>query len=92
MTKNIILYGFAGTEKQYRVLSYYVIDKDIVSIDYLKYRASVMMELYPSITRVYAVDNHPTLKDDYLEAIKATTIERTYEFYDLVDRRGIRIY
>ena len=92
MKKNIILYGFEGTDKQYRVKSYYAVDADIASIDYIKYRSSVMMDMYPSITEVYAIDNRPALRTDYIEAVNATTLERTYEFYDLIKRSGLRVF
>ena len=45
----------------------------------------------PSIEHVYAVDQRPGLRRDYIESIKENSIESCYEFKDILEREGLKI-
>lgn len=94
MQKTIILYGFAGAEGGYRCLRYYILDKELCSIDLIKYHtSSKLLDVNPDIEFVYAVDNRAGLRREYMEAIKDTKnpIESALSFKDMIENEGIRI-
>ena len=65
--QQIILYGIAGADSQYRVVRYYIIDAELVSISRIVFHANLMRIKYPSIEHVYAVDNRRGLRREYME-------------------------
>ena len=65
----IILYGLGGARDKYRVMKYFVIFDDNVSIRTMKNEAEVLRIKNPSIEHVYAVDNRRGLKKDFEESI-----------------------
>lgn len=68
--QQIILYGIAGADSQYRVVRYYVIDAELVSISRIIFHANLIRIKYPNIEHVYAVDNRRGLRREYMESIK----------------------
>lgn len=91
MNKQIILYGLSGADKQYRVLSYYCIYEDDISIQNMLYQASTMVFKNPEVKTVYAIDNRPGLKRDYIESYKKNSIESCAIFKDLLEKYGFKI-
>jgi hypothetical protein len=90
--RQIILYGLSGAEAQYRVLSYYCIYEDDISIANIKRHAGFMVLQNPSIEHVYAVDNRYGLKREYIESYKRNTIESCAIFKDTLEREGILVW
>ena len=41
---------------------------------------------------VYAIDDYPNLKRDYMEAARSNDPQVEYAFYDLIDRNGLYIH
>lgn len=94
MQKTVMLYGFAGAKGGYKCLRYYILDKELCSIDLIKYHAySKLLDVNPDIESVYAVDNRAGLRREYIEAIKDTKnpIESAVSFKDMIEKEGIRI-
>ena len=89
--QQIILYGIAGADSQYRVVRYYVIDAELVSISRIVFHANLMRIKYPSIEHVYAIDNRRGLRRDYIEAIKTNSIESCFVFRDILESEGLKI-
>ena len=89
--KQVILYGIAGAEKRYKVLRYFAIEEEFISISNLKYCAFIMQDKYPEVKAVYAIDNRHGLRRDYIEAISKDSIESCIEFKDILERDGIKI-
>lgn len=89
--KQVILYGIAGVEKHYRVLRYFTIGEEFISISNMQYCAFMMQDRYPEIKAVYAIDNRHGLRRDYIEAITKDSIESCIEFKDILERDGIRV-
>ena len=89
--KQVILYGIAGADKGYKVLRYFVIGDELISISNIRYCASTMRNRYPSVEHVFAVDNRYGLKKDYIEAIKRDSMESYIELKDILEREGIKI-
>ena len=88
--QQIILYGIAGASKQYIAVRYYVIEEGNATIWYLRHAANVMRMQNPTIERVYAVDNRPGLRREYMESIKRNSIESCAIFKDTLEREGLR--
>lgn len=92
MKGNIVLYGLSGPDQQYRALKYFAIaEGEEVSILDLKFRALFMKQTFPGIKKVYAIDNRPGLKKDYIDSYRINTIESCAIFKDLLEREGILI-
>ena len=89
--KQIILYGIAGAGDQYKVLRYFAINAEDVTIWYLRHCANMMRMENPTIERVYAVDNRYGLKREYMESYKRNTIESCAIFKDTLEREGLRV-
>lgn len=91
--KQIILYGIGGPEVQYCAIRYWVIDSQDLSVKELKRFAMRIRIEYPSIKRVFAVDNRYGLRKDYIESIKDrhNSIESRLAFLDMIEREGIEI-
>lgn len=88
---NIILYGFGGTQYQYRVLRYYVIYDPVTTVK-LRNIARTMQIINPSIEHVYMISNRRGLRRDFQEPLKQNSIESCAIFKDTVEREGIRIF
>ena len=90
--KQIFLYGIGGADVQYRVIRQTEIPEQDISIRTLKYEATLMRAQYPSVTRVFAVDDRPGLNRDYRTSIKKNTIESCLVFRDILEREGNEIF
>lgn len=90
-TRQIILYGLGGAEKQYRSLCYYCIYDELISIKEIKYQAYLLKMRNPSVSMVFAIDNRYALKKDYINSYKENSIESCAIFKDLLEREGIRV-
>lgn len=88
----IILYGLGGARDKYRVMKYFVIFDDNVSIRTMKNEAEVLKIKNPSIEHVYAVDNRRGLKKDFEESIRQNSIESCAIFKDIIEREGLLIF
>lgn len=88
----IILYGLSGAETQYRVLKYWCLYEETLSIENIKRRAGFMVLQNPGIEHVYAVDNRYGLKREYIESYKKNTIESCAIFKDTLEREGILVW
>ena len=88
----IILYGISGADTQYRVLKYYCMYEEALSIGNLKRRAALMVMQNPGIEHVYAVDNRYGLKAEYIQSYKINSIESCAIFKDTLEREGLLVY
>lgn len=90
--KRIFLYGIGGADKQYRVLKYWVMEEEFISIWNIKYQADMLKIKNPSIEHVYVVDDRHGLYRDYKESIRKNSIESCAIFKDILEREGIKIF
>lgn len=88
----IILYGLSGADTQYRVVKYYCMYEESLSIGNLKRRAALMVMQNPGIEHVYAVDNRYGLKAEYIQSYKINSIESCAIFKDTLEREGLLIF
>ena len=91
--KQIILYGVGGPEVQYCAIRYWILHSQDLSVRELKGCAMRMRIEYPSIKRVFAVDNRRGLRKDYIESIKdrRNRIESRLAFLDMIEKEGIEL-
>lgn len=89
--KTIFLYGISDADQAYRVLRYEYIPEDSISISTIKYCASDMMIRYPNVKHVYAVDQRPGLRRDFMTAFKRNSVESWAIFKDLLERDGWKV-
>ena len=89
--KSMFLYGIGGAENNYRVVRYTEIPEDSMTVLTYKYEASMMRIRYPSVERVFLMDNRHGLRRDYTIAYKKNSIESWAIFKDILEREGIEI-
>ena len=89
--RQVILYGLAGADKQYKAVRYYAINEEFITVSNIAHCAFVMQDKYPTVKSVYAIDNRYGLKKDYIESITKDTVESCAEFKDILEREGIRV-
>lgn len=91
--RSIVLYGLGGADVQYAPIRYMVIPISEYSVTMVKTSASQMMDEYPTIRRVYEIDNGHGLQFDYRKAAfdKHNSIESRFIFRDLLETRGRRV-
>lgn len=89
----IILYGIGGADVQFVTIRYFIIQDEFMSIGGLVHSANYMRMINPTIEHVYAIDNRPGLRRDYIESIKnhKNSIEARFAFRDMLERYGLRI-
>lgn len=86
----VYLYGFGGASDSYRLLRYRYIT-DGITIGAIIDEASRMRFEYPSIKRIFAVDNSWVIRSAYNEAKRRPQVENNVAFIDLLERQGIEI-
>lgn len=92
-TNQIILYGLAGIDAQYVPVRYFIMNKGFMTIAGLAHTAKYMMDNYPTIEHIYAIDNRPGLRKEYANAIhdKHNSIGSRVVFKHTLVNEGIRI-
>lgn len=92
-TNQIILYGLAGIDAQYVPVRYFIMSEEFMTIAGLSRTAQYMMDNYPTIENIYAIDNRPGLRKEYTNAIrdKYNSIESRVVFKHTLVNEGIRI-
>lgn len=92
-TNQIILYGLAGIDAQYVPVRYFIMNEGFMTIAGLVHTAKYMMDNYPTIEHIYAIDNRPGLRKEYANAIhdKYNSIESRVVFKQTLMNKGIKI-
>ena len=92
-TNQIILYGLAGIDAQYVPVRYFIMNEEFMTIAGLVHTAKYMMDNYPKIEHIYAIDNRPGLRKEYSNAIrdKHNSIESRVIFKQTLMNEGIKI-
>ena len=90
MTNKVFLYAFDRTA---RVVNYrFLVGEDIcIGKIHAMARQMYLLAGKEQIV-VYAIDDYPNLKRDYMEAVRSNDPQVEYSFYDLVDRNGLYIH
>lgn len=92
MINYIFLYGLAGASEAYRVIRYSKISNyRNMPISQIKAYAKQMVEDYPLVKQVYAIDNSYMLYEAYRETALHFSIENNVAFKSLLENEGIRI-
>lgn len=86
----VYLYGFGGASDSYRLLRYRYIT-DGITIGAIKDEAFRMRFEYPSIRRIFVVDNSWAIRSAYNEAKRRPQVENNVVFIDLLERMGLEI-
>lgn len=89
--RQIFLYGIAGAKDQYRVLGYRFLVDENITIENMKRTAALLRMEYPSIERVYAIDNRYGLKQEVITVIKRPTVENCVLFKMRLEEEGNEI-
>lgn len=92
-TNQIILYGLAGIDAQYVPVRYFIMSEEFMTIAGLSRTAQYMMDNYPTIEHIYAIDNRPGLRKEYANAThdKHNSIESRVVFKCTLMNEGIKI-
>ena len=89
---NIVLYGIGNANDSYRVMRYYRFFEQEATIRDLIVNAMMMAEYYPSIDKVYAIDNISSLYWDYIRTTKHPSIENNVVFKSILEDMGLLVY
>lgn len=89
---NLILYGIGDAGDNYRVFKYWRFFNDNVTIADIKWQTRVMVDSYPSITRVFLVNNSSELYWDFKRVLKDPSIENNVIFKNTLEYRGLLVY
>lgn len=87
----LMYYGIAGADENYRVVRFYGIRSADYTIENETRIVSDMLDANPGIRRVFVVTNGFGLKKDYRSAVSQNSIESWIIFKDLLERRGREI-
>lgn len=93
----VYLYGLGGADQNYRVIRYTPIEIDNLVgttfgvINTFKYEACMMKQRFPSIERIFMIDNRRGLNRDYQEAWRKNSIESYAIFKDILEREGVEL-
>lgn len=92
-TNQIILYGLADIDAQYVPVRYFIMNEGFMTIAGLAHTAKYMMDNYPTIEHIYAIDNRPGLRKEYTNAThdKHNPIESRVVFKHTLMNEGIKI-
>ena len=92
-TNQIILYGLAGIDAQYVPVRYFIMNEEFMPIAGLAHTAKYLMDHSPTIEHIYAIDNRPGLRKEYVNAIrdKHNSIESRVVFKHTLVNEGIKI-
>ena len=88
----IILYGISGADEAYKVLNYFCIYEEYVSIRAIQDNASLLRLKNPSVKHVYAIDNRYGLRRDFRESMKKNSIESHIILKDILEREGMLVF
>lgn len=89
--RKILLYGIGGAREAYRVLAYYCIFNDDISITNIWKMAAWLRASNPSIKQVFAMDDRRGLKREYMDSLRLNSIESHMIFKDILEREGREI-
>lgn len=87
----LVLYGIGGVKDGYRALRYFFVPEYFTTTRGIKGAAENMVDINPSVERVYLVDNRYGLKNEFNASLRATTFEPCVIFKDALEREGIRV-
>ena len=87
---NVILYGIAGVEDNYRIVKYFRFLNEVRIAD-MVLNARLMAEYSPFVKEVYAIDCSSELYWDYQKTIKNKSFEANISFRDNMNTNGIRL-
>lgn len=86
MEKRIYLYAF---NELHNVVDCKYLREGRVSVWSMNQLAEYMFDGKPDIKRIYAVDNRPGLKSDFLDTVIRPHFTKDIEFEDMISREGI---
>lgn len=86
MTNEVVLYGIAGEDRAYRVMRFEIIPVECNVLSTIKYEAERMVDNYPAVEHVYAVDNTYSIRKDYMEARRKNSMESWIVFKTILER------
>lgn len=91
-THPVVFYGLAGARDNYRPVAYRIETYgNIRGVKHLRYIASTLRAMNPTIESVYMVDNRYGLRGEYMTAYKNPSIENCAIFKDTLEREGVII-
>lgn len=80
-----------GLDREYRIVRYHYIERELLSIKEIKICADLLKRYYPNIAFVYAVDNCYEIYQDCVKTMKIRSVENCVMFKILLEERGLRI-
>lgn len=93
MKNQTFIYGILGADENYRVARYDRFEDNCFGMaDTMFGLIGEMLDIYPSIQRVFVIDGRFALKKAYFEAYKHNTMESWIAFKDYLERNGHEIY
>lgn len=88
--KNDTVYIY-GLNDEYRVVHYFFIPKEVMSMKRVQNTANYLKSAYPSVTSIFAVDNCREIYKAFMQIKENSKIENRADFKMLLEQYGIRI-
>ena len=89
--KTIYLYGVGDPTDTQQFIRYTRIDEDCFSIMTFKYEAMKMRLEFPSIKRVFAIDNSYSTYHAYKDIRRNKSMDEVIAFIDMLEKQGVEI-
>lgn len=89
--KTIYLYGVGDPADTQQFIRYNRIDEDCFSIMTFKYEAMKMRLEFPSIKRVFAIDNSYSTYRAYKDIRRNKSMDEFIAFIDMLEKQGVEI-
>lgn len=87
----VYMYGIGGASDGFRVIRYAAIPQEEMSVMTLKYEMNGMLFRYPSIKRVFVIDQRPGLARMVTNSFKKNSIEENLILVDFLERNAIEL-
>ena len=90
--KQVYLYGFADVHKNYKILCWYFLNEEDISIKNIINTAMTLKGRFPNVEHVYAVDNQKNLKRDLEYTLKHDDYTHYVDFKNYCAVSGVKIF
>ena len=89
----LYLYGIAGADDNYRVVTHVYIDSDTQSITVrnIVNHAAWIKYKYPGVEHVYVIDGSRNLGVNYMDTVRRNTMEKNVEFKHILEMEGLLV-
>lgn len=89
----LYLYGIAGADDKYRVVTHVYIDSiaQPIAVRNIVTNATWIKYKYPGVEHVYVIDGSSRLGAIYMDTMRKSTMEKNVEFKHILETEGLLV-